>query len=230
MKLVKSRAFKSTCSEKVACLILFASAVLNFRAQIFSPGSCKQQTINFSICKSKLKQFTAAWPEDVGKLPALDISREFVALQFSAGFVSHVRFRAQFSGGTRLLKVSKKNTQLAGSCEGSSYFFILILDTQEDQHELSLLTLYFFHLFVPRTGGSRGIGLALVQATVFSWKRCPKWHASFTCVFWSKLQAILKGKSFSRVVAAARTDSEPLQAEATDATVLKIWNPAFFLA
>eukprot|EP00434_Breviolum_minutum_P010891 symbB.v1.2.009603.t1/scaffold613.1/size180894/11 len=37
------------------------------------------------------------------------------------------------------------------------------------------------------TGGSRGIGLALVQA-------------------------ILKGKSFSRVVAAARTDSEPLQA------------------
>ena len=137
-KLVNSRAFKSTCSENVACLILFASPVLNFRAQIFSPGSCKRQTIDFSICESKLKQFTAGWPEDLGKLPALDISWEFIALQFSAGFVSHVRFRAQFSGGTRLLKVAKQNTRLAGNCEGSSYFFILILDTQEDQHELSL--------------------------------------------------------------------------------------------
>lgn len=111
-KLVNSKAFKSTCSQKVACLILFASAVLNFRAQIFSPGICKQQTINFSICKSKLKQFRATWPEDVGKLPALDISWEFVSLQFSAGFVSHVRFRARFSGGTVLdcWRFQKKNT------------------------------------------------------------------------------------------------------------------------
>ena len=91
--------------------------------------------------------------------------------------------------------------------------------------------------FSPRTGGSRGIGLALVQDCPTSqctsranaeckvpescshpsaiWGtdfRQSKRQKSFMVPPTALIQAMLKGKTFSRVVAAARTDSEALQA------------------